>query len=85
MRGAGAVGWGGETVYAYFTVTAGVTRVRLSGDDADRLDVLAGMRVRLALPGAEPFDGLVERVRREPPFAWVELTPLAQAAASRAG
>jgi hypothetical protein len=85
MRGTGAVGWGGETLYCYVTVAGGVTRVRLSADDADRLDVIAGMRVRLTLPGAEQFDGLVERVRREPPFAWAELTPLAPATASRAG
>ena len=85
MRGAGAIQWDGVTLYGYFTVAGGVTRVRLSAEDADRLDVLAGRRVRLGLPGAEPSDGLVERVRREPPFAWVELTPLAPAVASRAG
>jgi hypothetical protein len=84
MRGVGPVGWGGEVVYCYYTAGAGVTRVRLSADDADRLDVVEGLRVRLALPGAEPADGLVVRVRREPPFAWVELTPLAPVA-SRAG
>ena len=84
MRGAGPVGWGGEVVYAYFTADAGVTRVRVSVDEADRLDVVAGQRVRRALPGAGPVDALIVRVRREPPFAWVELTPLAPAA-SRAG
>jgi hypothetical protein len=85
MRGAGPVRWGNELVYCYFTVGAGVTRVRLSADEADRLDVVEGMRVRLALPSAAAEDGLVVRVRREPPFAWVELTPLAPSAASRAG
>jgi hypothetical protein len=84
MRGAGPVSWGGEVVYAYFTVGGGVTRVRVSVDDADRLDVVEGRRVRLALPGGEPADGLVVRVRRDPPFAWVELTPLAPVA-TRAG
>ena len=54
--------------------------------EADRLDVVEGLRVTLAPPGAEPLDGLVVRVRREPPFAWVELTPRRPvAAASRAG
>ena len=81
MRGTGPVHWGSEVVYCYYTVAAGVARVRLSADEADRLDVVEGMRVRLALPGAVPFDGLVLRVRREPPFAWVELTPLGSAAA----
>jgi hypothetical protein len=85
MRGAGPVCWGDEVVYCYFTVSGGVTRVRLSADEADRFDLVEGMRVRLALPGAAPAEGLVVRVRREPPFAWVELTPLAPPAASRAG
>jgi hypothetical protein len=62
-----------------------VTRVRLSVVEADRFDLVEGMRVRLALPGAAPVEGLGVRVRREPPFAWVELTPLAPPAASRAG
>ena len=85
MHRAGLVGWGNETVYGYFTVSGGVIRVRVSLDEADRLDVIEGRRVRLALPGAEPVDGLVVRVRREPPFAWAEYTPLSSAAASRAG
>ena len=75
MRGAGPVGWGGETVYCYFTVSGGVTRVRVSLDEADRLDVDEGRRVAVALPGAEPVDGLVVRVRHKPPFAWIEVTP----------
>ena len=85
MRGTGPVRWEGETVYCYFSVSGNVTRVRLSADEADHLDVIEGLRVRLTLPGAEPADGLVVRVRREPPFAWVELTPLARPVASRAG
>ena len=85
MRGAGPVGWGGEVVYCYFTADAGVTRVRVSVDEADRLDVVAGQRVWLGLPGAEPVDVLIVRVRREPPFAWVELTALAPAVTNRAG
>ena len=80
MRGAGPVTWGGEVVYAYFTTSAGVTRVRVSADEADRLDVVEGLRVRIALPGAEPADGLIVRVRREPPFVWVELTSLTRTA-----
>jgi hypothetical protein len=85
MRGAGAVNWGGELLYVYFTTSGSVTRVRLSADDADRLDVIEGRRVTLALPGAEPFDGLLVRVRREPPFVWIELTALAPSVTSRAG
>ena len=85
MRGTGPVGWGGEVVYAYFTVGAGVTRVRVSVDEADRLGVVEGLRVSLALPGAAPAEGVVLRVRREPPFAWVELAPIAPPAARNAG
>ena len=80
MRGTGLVGWGRDVLYAYFMVDGGSTRVRLSVDEADRLDVVQGLRVRLALPGREPADGLVMGVRREPPFAWVELAPLANRA-----
>jgi hypothetical protein len=84
MRGAGPVTWGGEVVYAYFMVGSGVTRVRVSVDEADRLGAVEGLRVKLTLPGKEPVDGLVVRVRREPPFVWIELTPLTPTA-SRAG
>lgn len=84
MRGAGAVNWGGVPLYGYFTVSGTVTRVRLSADDADRLDVMEGQRVALALPGAEAADELVVRVRRKPPFVWAELTRLAPIT-SRAG
>jgi hypothetical protein len=85
MRGSGPVRWGGEIVYCYFTVGGGVARVRLSADEADRFDLVEGMRVHLSLPGQEPLEGLVVRVRREPPFAWVELTPLAPPGANLAG
>ncbi len=65
--------------------STGVTRVRVSLDEAYRLNVVEGLRVTVTLPDREPVDGLVVRVRREPPFAWVELTPLAPSATSRAG
>jgi hypothetical protein len=84
MRGAGPVTWGSEVVYAYFMVGSGVTRVRVSVDEADRLGAVEGLRVKLTLPGMEPVDGLVVRIRREPPFVWIELTPLAPTT-SRAG
>jgi hypothetical protein len=85
MRGAGPVGWGGETIYTYFTVSGSVTRVRVSLDEAYHLDVVEGLRVTVRLPGQEPTDGLVARVRHEPPFVWVELTPVVALAESRAG
>jgi hypothetical protein len=57
-----------------------VTRVRVSVDEADRLGSVERLRARLALPGVEPVEGLVMRVRREPPFVWIELTPLTPSA-----
>ena len=59
MRGAGPVQWGGETICAYFTVIGSVTRVRVSLEEAYRLDVFEGVRVTVTLPGREPADGLV--------------------------
>ena len=85
MRGAGPIVWCGEVVYGYFTADAGVTRVRFSVDEADRLDVAEGRRVAVTLPGQVPADGLVVRVQREPPFVWIELTPVTSPASSRAG
>ena len=82
MRGTGAVGWGNELVYAYLTTAGKTVRLRVSVDEADRLDVVAGQRVRLTLPGCEPDELLVMSVNRTPPFVWVELTSLAT---SRAG
>lgn len=84
MRGTGPVGWNAETVYAYFTTEGSTMRVRVSVDEADRLGLTEGQRVRLALPGAAAQDVLVTRVSRVPPFAWAEVTALA-AAVSRAG
>ena len=80
MRGAGPVGWGGEVVYAYFTADGGAVRVRFSVDEADRLAPAEGQRVRVALPGRPAAEVLVTAVRRVPPFAWVELAPLAEPA-----
>jgi hypothetical protein len=85
MRGTGLVKWGSEVVYAYFTTTAGAIRVRFSVDEADRLGPAEGLRVMVTLPGRAAAEALVTAVRRVPPFAWVELAPLAPPAASRAG
>jgi hypothetical protein len=57
----------------------------MSLDEAYRLDVVEGLRVTVSLPGTEAADGLIVRVRREPPFVWIELTPVAPATANRAG
>jgi hypothetical protein len=72
MRGVGAVTIGGVPLYAYFHEAAGRVRVRVSADEADRLDLLAGRRLAVGLPGRAVADLLVSAVRREPPFAWAE-------------
>jgi hypothetical protein len=82
MRGTGAVGWGNEVVYAYLTTIGKTVRLRVSVDEADRLDVVAGQRVRLTLPGCEPAELLVTAVNSMPPFVWVELTSLVASRAS---
>lgn len=82
MRGTGPVGWGNEVVYAYLTTDGKTVRLRVSVDEADRLDVLTGQRVRLTLPDRDPAELLVTAIQRSPPFVWVELL---QMAASRAG
>jgi hypothetical protein len=56
MRGAGPVVWCGQVVYCYFAVGGGVTRVRVSVDEAERLGAVEGLRVSLALPGRGPAD-----------------------------
>lgn len=85
MRGAGRLGWGNETVYGYFTLEGDTARIRLSIDEADRLGVVEGARVRLALPGRAAVEGWVTAVRREPPFVWAELRCLATRLLGQAG
>lgn len=85
MRGTGPVQLNGQLVYAYFTTSAGAVRVRVSVDEADRLDLLAGVRVRIRLPDAEAAEFLVTAARRDPPFVWLDLQPLAARPATRAG
>ncbi len=71
MVGAKAVRFGTELVYAFVATDGGTTRVRVSADECDRLDLFAGSQVRLGVGGGEPVRALVVGVTREPPFAWV--------------
>ena len=65
-------------VYGYFNeCDAGLTRLRVSVDECDRLGLAEGRRVRVRLPGRGSADVLVAEVRRVPPFVWLDLRPLA--------
>jgi hypothetical protein len=67
----------GVTVYAYYTREDETVQVRISVDEADRLGLVDGLRVRLALPGQEAANLLVMMATRTPPFVWLQLRPLA--------
>ena len=84
MRGTGAVTIGGDVVYAYFSVSGRAARVRLSADEADRLDLFAGKQVSLGFNGGEVARALVTGVSPVPPFVWVEVELTAAPRASGA-
>jgi hypothetical protein len=71
MRGTRAVRLGNEVVYAFITTDGGATRLRVSPDECDRLDLFAGNQVRVGLGDGEPVRALVVGVTRESPFVWV--------------
>jgi hypothetical protein len=48
-------------------------KLGVSADDFDRLDLVEGMRVAVALPRAEPAELLLMGVSRQPPVVWLEL------------
>jgi hypothetical protein len=73
MRGAGPVIVGKELVYAYYTVTGPNARVRMSGDESDRLDLFEGKQIYFGLPGQEVGSALLTAVVPNPPFVWVEM------------
>jgi hypothetical protein len=77
MRGTEPVKLNGQLVYAYYTAAGGGLRVRVSVDEADRLDLLPGLPVGVQLPGAEAARFLVAAARTDPPFVWLDLVPLA--------
>ncbi len=85
MRGTGPVGVNGTIVYAYFTLESGSFRMRLSVDEIDRLGILDGLRVKVALPGRTPLDVLVTASNRTPPYVWLDLEPLVRRAAPSKG
>ena len=77
MRGTGPVGVNGTIVYAYFVLASGSVRVRVSVDEADRLGIVDGLRLQVALPGQETVDLLITATNRIPPYVWLHLEPRA--------
>ncbi len=77
MRGTGPIGVNGSTVYAYYTQNNGSVRLRISVDEADRLGLLDGMRLKITLPGNKAMDFLATATERNPPYVWLQLDPLA--------
>jgi hypothetical protein len=85
MRGTGAVRLNGQLVYAYFTTAETAVRMRVSADEADRLDLFPGLPVGVQLPDGEAGGFLVAATRAAPPFVWLDLVPLAGRTGARAG
>jgi hypothetical protein len=83
MRGTGAVTIGKDVVYAYFSVSGRTARVRLSTDEADRLDLFTGKQVPVGFNGGEVGRALVTDVSPVLPFVWIEME--LAALTSRAG
>jgi hypothetical protein len=73
MRGTRLVTFGKDPVYAYIAVAGATARLRVSADEADRLDLFPGKQVALGLGNGEVSRALVTVVVPTPPFAWVEL------------
>lgn len=82
MRGIGPIGVNGTTVYAYYTIESNTVRVRVSVDEADGLNIVAGLRIRLTLPEQTSRDLLVTAINRNPPYVWMNLEPVARNATS---
>jgi hypothetical protein len=74
----------GQLVYAYFTSADDTIRMRVSVDEADRLDLLTGRPIRVQLPDGEATGFLVAASRAVPPFVWLDLQPLGARVAARA-
>jgi hypothetical protein len=85
MRGTGPVGVNGTTVYAYYTQNDSSLRLRISIDDADRLGLIDGMRIKIILPGHKATDFLATATERTPPYVWLQLEPLAPVASKQKG
>ena len=77
MRGTGPVGVNGITIYAYYLRFRNAVRVRVSVDEADRLGLADGLRVKVTLPGQDAMDVLIMAAKAIPPYVWLDLELLA--------
>jgi hypothetical protein len=71
MGGTKAVRFGKELVYVFISTEGGKTRLRVSADECDRLDLFVGNQVPMGLDGGQTVRALVVGVTRQPPFVWV--------------
>ena len=76
MRGTGVVRVNGTIVYAYFMLAGDSVRVRISVDEADRLGLVDGLRIKVTLPGRQPMELLVMATKQIPPYVWLHMEPL---------
>jgi len=59
--------------------------LRISVDEADRLGLIDGMRLKITLPGKKAMDFLAAANDRDPPYFWLHLEPLVPLALKPAG
>jgi hypothetical protein len=85
MRGTGPVGVNGTIVYAYFVLASGSVRVRVSVDEADRLGLVDGLKVQIALPGRQSMELLVMAAKQTPPYVWLHMEPLTPSSLNTTG
>lgn len=78
MRGIGPVRVNGTTVYGYYMLDSNAVRLRVSVDEAEGLSLVAGLRIRLTLPGQDARDLLVTAANQNPPYVWLNLEPVAR-------
>lgn len=71
MGGTRAVRFDREMLFAFLTMDGETVRLRVSDDECDRLGLIAGKEVGMAIEDGGQHPALVTEVQREPPFAWV--------------
>jgi hypothetical protein len=78
----GLIHLNGVALYAFAVTEGDVVRVRVSADEWARLDLAAGQRVQLDVPGGAAACRLLTAVEHDPPVVWLRLVPLSTRRAS---
>jgi hypothetical protein len=73
MGGTRAVRFDREMLFAFLITDGEGFRLKLTGDECDRLGLCAGKQVGLAIEDGGQHPAVVTGVHREPPFAWVSV------------